>query len=320
MRRILGRPAGELLAQQINNPTITALIDSINSRIPTEVIMFDVSSNSKIRSGETIAEIMYKMLLSQLDYAEDFDIAELEIELEGEGKLDEFVSSLCDRCSMMTGGVSAKGAQKYARASALLHDLYPSIYQDPRIRWAQSIHDRNFDTTVSMMVERAFELCERRRPDHALVFIIDEVGQHVARSADRIENLRAVVEQFGKESRNRLKRRQIKAPCWVMVTSQEKLDEVVSATGDKRVELAKLQDRFRYRVDLAPADIREVATRRVLAKREDAVALLRDLFRHSQGQLNAACHLERTSRRSESRGRRVHPVLSLPSSFHRPID
>ena len=39
---VLGRPAGELLAEQINNPTITALIDSINSRIPTEVIMFDV--------------------------------------------------------------------------------------------------------------------------------------------------------------------------------------------------------------------------------------------------------------------------------------
>jgi len=294
---VLGQPAGDLLARQINNPTVAALIESINSRIPTEVIMFDVSSNSKIRSGETIAEIMYKMLLIQLDYAEDFDIAELEVELEAEGKLDQFVA----RAKILFEDDWTrirKGAQKYARASALLHDLDPQTYQT-RDSWAQSIRDRSFDTTVSTMVERAFDLCARRRPDKALVFIIDEVGQHVARSADRIENLRAIVEQFGKESRNRLKRRQIKAPCWVMVTSQEKLDEVVSATGDKRVELAKLQDRFRYRVDLAPADIREVATRRVLAKREDAIPKLRELFRRSQGQLNAACHLERTSRRSE---------------------
>lgn len=294
---ILGYHAGSLLAQQIDNPTITALIESINSRIPTEVIMFDVSSNSKIRSGETIAEIMYKMLLSHLDYAEDFDIAELEIELEAEGKLTAFT----ERSESLFGDDWTrirKGAQKYARASALLHDLYPQVYATAD-SWALSIRDRSFDTTVSTMVERAFDLCERRRPGHALVFIIDEVGQHVARSADRIENLRAIVEQFGKESRNRLKRRQINAPCWVMVTSQEKLDEVVAATGDKRVELAKLKDRFYYQVDLAPADIREVATRRVLAKREEGAAKLSELFRSSQGQLNAACRLERTSRGSE---------------------
>jgi hypothetical protein len=39
--------------------------------------------------------------------------------------------------------------------------------------------------------------------------------------------------------------------------------------------LAKLQDRFKHRVDLAPADIREVATKRVLAKKPDAEPLLK---------------------------------------------
>lgn len=294
---VLGQPASELLANQINDSTVSDLMASIVSRIPTEVIMFDVSSNSKVRSGETIAEIMYKMLLIQLGYAEDFDIAELEIELEAEGKLDEFIARIQLKFDDDWKRIR-KGAQKYARASAVLHDLYPSVFQT-RDSWMQSIRDRSFDATVGTIVNRAFDLCARRRPGHALVFIIDEVGQHVARSSDRIENLRAIVEQFGKESRNRLKRRQISAPCWVMVTSQEKLDEVVSATGLTRVDIAKLQDRFRYHIDLAPADIREVATRRVLAKRESAVPELRDLYRRSQGQLNAACRLERTSRHSE---------------------
>lgn len=295
--KVLGQPASELLAHQISDPAVSALIASIVSRIPTEVIMFDVSSNSKVRSGETIAEIMYKMLLIHFGYAEDFDIAELEIELETEGKLDEFVARIHQTFGDDWNRVR-KGAQKYARASAVLHELYPSVYQT-RDSWMQSIHDRSFDTTVGTIVNRAFDLSARRRPGHALVFIIDEVGQHVARSSDRIENLRAIVEQFGKESRNRLKRRQITAPCWVMVTSQEKLDEVVSATGLTRVDIAKLQDRFRYHIDLAPADIREVATRRVLAKHESAIPELRNLYRRSQGQLNAACRLERTSRHSE---------------------
>src|SRR5262249_24940791 len=121
---------------------------------------------------------------------------------------------------------------------------------------------------VSKVVERTFELWGRRRKEQALVFIIDEVGQHVARSVDKIEDLRATVEEFGKLGKNLLKQRRIVAPCWVGVTSQAKLDEVVAAIASKRVELAKLQDRFRHRVDLAPSDIREVATKRVLAKKK----------------------------------------------------
>ena len=144
-----------------------------------------------------------------------------------------------------------------------------------------------------------FELARRRRPGKALVFIIDEVGQHVARSGDKIEDLRATVEEFGKVGKNLLKATKIIAPCWIVVTSQEKLDEVVAAIDSKRVELAKLQDRFRYRVDLAPSDIREVATKRVLAKKEAAVPILTKLLRRNQGQLNAALRLERTTRKTE---------------------
>jgi hypothetical protein len=133
----------------------------------------------------------------------------------------------------------------------------------------------------------------------ALVFIIDEVGQHVARSGDKIEDLRATIEEFGRVGKNLLKERKIIAPCWIVVTSQEKLDEVVAAIDSKRVELARLQDRFRYRVDLAPSDIREVATKRVLAKTDEAEKPLKKLFSENQGQLNAALRLERTTRRTD---------------------
>jgi hypothetical protein len=131
------------------------------------------------------------------------------------------------------------------------------------------------------------------------VLVIDELGQHVARSGDKIEDLRATIEEFGKVGRSLLKARKIPAPCWIVVTSQEKIDEVVAAIDSKRVELAKLQDRFHYRIDLAPSDIREVATKRVLAKKPEAVPLLKKLYTENEGALNAALRLERTSRRSD---------------------
>ena len=45
---------------------------------------------------------------------------------------------------------------------------------------------------------------------------------------------------------------------------------------------------------MAPADIHEVATKRVLAKKDSAIPALTELFDKSQGQLNAAVKLERT--------------------------
>jgi hypothetical protein len=177
-----------------------------------------------------------------------------------------------------------------------LHHLDPATYPSAD-SWSHSRREPSI--SVSKVVERTLELARRRRPGKALVFIIDEVGQHVARSGDKIEDLRATVEEFGKVGKNLLKARKIIAPCWIVVTSQEKLDEVVAAIDSKRIQLATMQDRFHYRVDLAPSDIREVATKRVLAKKQPAVPLLTKLYNDHQGQLNAALRLERTTRKTE---------------------
>lgn len=277
-RPVRGTPAADLFKHQVSDHRVQELVDLVNARIPTEVVMFDVSVDRAVRKAtERIAEIMYTVLLRELGYAEDYDLADLKIEIEGEGRLAEFERL----CQTMNEGrdwqVVRKGAQKISRASAILHAMDPQTYPTAD-SWARAIGAKAADITVGKFVDRTFELTRRRRPGKALVFIVDEVGQYVARSADKIEDLRAVVEQFGKESRNRLRAKQAVAPVWVIVTSQEKLDEVVAAIDSKRVELAKLQDRFKFHVDLAPADIREVATKRVLSKKADRVPTLEKLY------------------------------------------
>ncbi|MBD0371455.1 MAG: BREX system P-loop protein BrxC [Pyrinomonadaceae bacterium] len=296
---ILGHPASELFKRQIKDHRIGELLDFINVKIPTEVIMFDVSKGAEIRRAEEkIAEIVYRALLMKLDYSTDYDIAELEIELEGQGKLEEFIA-LCPQVNKGLDWKKArKGAMKINYASAILNRMDPGIFPQAD-SWAKSLRERHNTITVETVVDRVFQLAARRSPNKGMVFIIDEVGQYVARSAEKIEDLRALVEQFGKISKNYVKAKKAVAPVWVVVTSQEKLDEVVAAIDSKRVDLAKLQDRFKFRVDLAPADIREVATKRVLAKTDEAEPLLRKLFKESQGQLNVACRLEKTPRKSE---------------------
>lgn len=295
--QICGQSASDLFTQQVNDQRITDLVAYLNTRIPTEVIMFDVRVEHSVRRGsERLAEIMYASLLRHLDYAEDFDIAELEIELEGEGRLDAFVAC-CQETLNRDWRTVRKGAQKIARASTVLHHLDPVTYPTAET-WSHSLQGEQRSITIGTFVERTFDLWIRRRPGKALAFIMDEVGQYVARSSDKIEDLRTVVEQFGRVGKTYVKARQMPAPVWIVVTSQEKLDEVVAALDSKKVRLATLQDRFKYRFDMAPADIREVATRRVLSKKDEAQPILQQLYQSTQGQLNAACRLERTSRQS----------------------
>ena len=297
-RKVLGQDFASLFKQRIGDVQVSNLVDLINTRFPTEVILFDIAKEQDTRRiTQRIAEFIYTVLLRELDYAEDFDIAELEIELEAEDKLEQFIAK-CKEIHRQEWGIVRKGAQRRSRASAVLHALDPVTYPASD-SWAHTQRSWDAPISVSKVVRRTFELFRRRRPGKALVLVIDEVGQHIARSGDKIEDLRATIEEYGKVGRNLLKARKITAPCWIIVTSQEKLDEVVAAIDSKRVELAKLQDRFRHRVDLAPSDIREVATRRVLAKKDEAVSILRKLYSESQGALNAALRLERTSRRTD---------------------
>lgn len=297
-RKVFNQDFAALFKKQIDNKKVSDLLDSIITRIPAEVILFEIAKEQDTRKvTQRIAEFMYTVLLRELGYAEDFDIAELEIELEAEGKLDAFMTKGNELYSEGWQKVR-KGAQKVSRASRILHEIYPSTYHTPD-SWAHTQKTRDAAVSVKTVVERTFDLVRRRRPGKAIVFIIDEVGQHVARSGDKIEDLRATVEEFGKVGKNLCKARKIPAPCWIIVTSQEKLDEVVAAIDSRRVDIAKLQDRFHWRVDLAPSDIREVATKRILAKKPEAEPVLKKLYGDNQGALNAALQLERTTRKTD---------------------
>jgi len=290
-RTVLGHLASNLFKKQLDDQVCESLIDLVNLNVPTEVVMFDVQTDraSGGSGSVSISHYMYRSLLRALDYAEDFDIAELEQSLESDGRLDEFIRRFEARYGDWRK--RRKMAQKMNEASAILHEIDRGTYPHAD-SWAKGLAGKQVEATPALLVERTFELAARRRPGKTIMFIVDEVGAYVARSAERIEDLRKVVEEFGKNSKNRVKTTKAAGPVWVIVTSQEKLDEVVAAIDSKRVELAKLQDRFPLRVDLAPADIREVATKRVLGKNPDGHTALAALYDRVEGQLNNNLRLD----------------------------
>jgi hypothetical protein len=126
-RKVKGEDFADLFKRQMADPRLADVLDSINARLATGVILFEVAKERDTRKvTERIAELMYTVLLRELHYSEDFDIAELEIELEAEGRLDEFVATCCR--PFKSGGrrsCSRKPARPCSRTSAMACSIRP---------------------------------------------------------------------------------------------------------------------------------------------------------------------------------------------------
>ena len=267
--------AAKLFGQRTGDNKVQVLLSNISEQIPTDAVIFDVSTDRGIRSGnQTLTEIMYRMFLQHLGYAKDLDLSELEITLEAEGRLDAFKAKY--RALLDKDWDSQKGKIAFAisEASRVMHELEPDTFPSAD-SWSKAAQKRA-DITPGLLAERCKELIKRRNPDKALVFVIDEVGQFVARDVQKMLDLQAIVQNLGRIGRGKM---------WIVVTSQEKLNELVGGLDDKRVELARLMDRFPLQVHLEPSDISEVTSKRVLAKNAAAEKSLRGLFEDHRGRL-----------------------------------
>lgn len=274
-RTLMGESAGEILGRQTNDHRVQVLLNQIREQLPTEAVIFDVSTDRGIRAGnQTLTEITYRVLLRSLGYAQDLDLAELELTLEEQGRLQAFEAAYTEQYSTDWNLDKLKPAIALQRASATMHRLEPQTYPTAD-SWRAAAQSRA-DITPNLLAERCELLVKRRRPGRTLVFVVDEVGQFVARDIQKMLDLQAIIQALGRVGRGKI---------WMVVTSQEKLTELVGGLDDRRVELARLRDRFPLEVDLEPSDISEVTSRRLLAKTSAAEKTLQELLNQHRGRL-----------------------------------
>ena len=173
-------------------------------------------------------------------------------------------------------------------ASRALHIIDPANFPNAD-SWAKGSERAQASTTTGWLsgpssCSGAGEAAAKR-----IVFVVDEVGQYVARSIPRMFDLQGLAEAFQKK----------RGPLWLVVTSQEKLSDVVDSLESRQVEYARVQDRFPLRVDLLPSDIHEVTSRRVLDKTDAGQTAVRDRLAAHRGQLNTYVRLESPTRAAD---------------------
>jgi len=268
--------AARLASRRPDSKKLQVLLKQITEKIPADAVIFDVSTDRGIRAGsQTMTEIMHRCFVRSLGYADSIDLTQLEIDLETEGLLDTFKSKYHSVFKKDWDYEKAKIAFALSQASRVMSELEPATYPAAD-SWVKAAQNRA-DITPGILADRSKALMARRRPGHTLVFVVDEVGQFVARDVQKMLDLQALVQGLGRVGRGKM---------WLIVTSQEKLTELVGGLDDRRVELARLMDRFPLQVHLEPSDISEVTSRRILSKNATGESLLRELFEKHRGRLS----------------------------------
>lgn len=296
-----GTTAVDRFFARTHAPALKAVLATIQTQAPTLTVLLNLATGSDVvgRQEDSVLLPVYRALLKKLGYASNIMLAELEVTLEADGVLPTFV----DKFAELHGQAwEDRRFTALARneASRVLHELDPSTYANPDSYARAAVHP---DVNADWFASRAIELLERRgNGAKRICFVVDEAGQYVARSIQRMLDLQGLAESFQKQL----------GKLWLIVTSQERLNDVVDSLEARQIELARAQARFPLRVDLLPEDIEEVTSKRVLDKTEAGRSEAEARIEQSWHQLSSHTKLKSPTRGgSPSRDEviRLYPML-----------
>lgn len=277
-RVVAGRHAIDYFADKFEDKRLFERARSC-AAVPTEAILFNIDSRNvggqdRDALARTFASVFYDHMGF---YGEDLKLARLEEFVDGRGKTTEFRA----RYEELTGDAWLETRESYDFNSddviAALVDC-DVMSETEAERYLESDDTVNF--SIDALANKIVAYARRRQKEEGgqfrLLFMVDEVGQFVGNGKDtaRMLNLQSIVEELGAKG---------KGLVWVMVTSQEAIDQVVNMSG-KSDDFSKITGRFKCRLSLSGINADEVIKRRLLEKNENA----RDLLTMVYGQKAAA--------------------------------
>lgn len=286
---IEGQSATKRFFGRTHAPRLQALLSTIHTQAPTLTVLLNLATGSNVvaREGESVVLPVYRALLDRLGYSRNFLLAELEYTLEGDRLLEDFESRFREAVGK---DWRERRYTSFAKneASLALSLMDPVRFSQPD-SWARSVTQPEIN--ADWFAARALDLLDRREPAvRRITFVVDEAGQYVARSVQRMLDLQGLAEAFQKKM----------GRLWLAVTSQERLNDVVDSLESAQVELARAQSRFPLRVDLLPSDIDEVTGKRVLDKTDAGQQAVRDVITPHRNQLATNTRLTSPTRSTET--------------------
>ncbi|WP_163530739.1 BREX system P-loop protein BrxC [Halobacillus ihumii] len=230
--------------QQVSEKKSDALLFNIDSRS---------TSSSKDSEKERIIEVFLRVFNNHLGYSDTLWVAEMERQLDSDGKYEEFKQTIYDQNGKSWEELRLKILLRKRKVIKALETV--GYDQDT----AETFFDMSrewFSIDAQRVAELVADYCKSQGPDYRIVFLADEIGQYIGNNTSLMLNLQTITEKLGDLCQGQ---------AWVIVTSQEKLESTVSDL-DSTKDFSKIQGRFETKINLSSANTDEVIKKRLLEK------------------------------------------------------
>ncbi|EJO5349026.1 BREX system P-loop protein BrxC [Clostridium botulinum] len=238
----------------------------------TDVILFNIDSKSDSDSKsnkDAIVNVFNKVFNEMQGFCGSMPwIADLERQMEKDGIYENF-KKVFEEISG-NSWIEAREDFYYEEDSiveALSKTTKMSI--DAAKNWYTK-SEENYSLSIDKFASKVKEYCESKGENHHVVFLVDEIGQYIGDNTQLMLNLQTVVEDLGTKCMGK---------CFVIVTSQEALDEFTKVKGN---DFSKIQGRFKTRLSLSSANVDEVIKKRILGKTDAATSHLKALYEQKE--------------------------------------
>ena len=226
--------------------------------ISTDVILFNIDSKASLDSvdgKDKILAVFEKVFNEKMGLSTIPHVAELERFLIREGKYEEFNKFFQEECG--DNWIEARN-DFYFRRDEIVNSYSKALNKskEEAENWFDKAEER-YDLSIEKFAERVREYIKSKGDNHHVVFLVDEIGQYIGENGSLMLNLQTIVEDLGIECGGK---------AWVIVTSQEAIDDVIKVIGNN---FSKIQGRFDTKLSLSSSDIDEVIKKRILDKKEE---------------------------------------------------
>jgi len=256
----------DFFEEKINDPMVYALMEKAAS-VETETILFniDAKSNTNYTSRDAILRVFKKVFDEHRGYYGDNPaISKMEKFLDDEGSFESFKEKYEELTQEPWVG---NQSNFYFRGEEIIQALAhaSNMTEDSARNWFKKV-DQADDLTIESFAEEVKEFVDSKDKNFHLVFLVDEIGQYIGDNRNLMLNLQTVVESLGATSLGKV---------WVLVTSQESIDDVIKVKGD---DFSRIQGRFDTRLSLSSASADEVIKKRILDKKPTVTERLQAVY------------------------------------------
>ena len=257
---VAGKKAVDYFQDKFDDPMMFAQLENC-AAVSTDTILFNIDSKSPINKDKTaILRVFAKVFYEYRGfYGDDLKVAKLEQFIEKNGKMDAFKS----RFEEIHGDSWENSRDAFSFFEDDVVDTLTDtldMSETAARNWFNGTETA--DISIEQLVKEIKDYIDSKGKGFRLLFMIDEVGQYIGSDGSLMLNLQTIVEEIGSKCGGRV---------WVMVTSQEAIDSITKISGD---DFSKIQGRFNTRLSLSSSSVDEVIKKRILAKTDDAAALL----------------------------------------------